>query len=153
MALYVALRQGSFSGGGRSRRGSGRRGPGLRRYRQGGHRQEPTITRTTIDPQTKVGTVKGKVRCADAVERAYVEVNVSQVVGRLHTVRGFGWKTLSCKDGGPTPFTSRFSADEGRFAPGEATLRAFTGACIGRGEFESRCDSERLSKEVRLTTS
>jgi len=111
-----------------------------------------TITQTTIDPQTKVVTVKGKVRCADAVNRAFVGVQVSQVVGRLHTVRGFGEKSLLCNDGGPTPFTLRLSASEGRFAPGKATLRAFTGACTGN-EFEGQCDSDRLSKEVRLATS
>jgi hypothetical protein len=111
-----------------------------------------TITQTTIDPQTKVVTVKGRVRCADAVNRAFVEVSVSQVVGRLHTVRGERFKALLCEDGGPTPFTLRFSASEGRFAPGGATLRALTGACIGR-EFDSRCDFDRLTKEVRLTRS
>lgn len=97
-----------------------------------------TITQTTIDPQTKVATVKGKVRCANAVNRAFVEVQVGQVVGRLHTVRGSGFKSLLCEDGEPTPFTLKFSANQGRFAPGEATLRAFAGACIG-SEFEGRC--------------
>jgi hypothetical protein len=108
-----------------------------------------TITSTTIDPQTKVATVKGKVTCASEVNRAFVAVELSQVVGRLHTVRGFGQERLSCD--GKTSFTLRFSAEEGRFGPGEATLRGFAGACIGR-EFEGQCDFDRTGRmEVRLT--
>lgn len=108
-----------------------------------------TITSTTIDPQTKVVTVKGPVTCAPEVNRVFVAVELSQVVGRLHTVWGFGQERLSCD--GRTAFTLRFSAREGRFAPGEATLRGVAGTCAGRGH-EQQCDLDRTGRmEVRLT--
>jgi hypothetical protein len=107
-----------------------------------------TITSVSIDPQTKVVTVEGTVRCAPEVNRAFVDVEVSQVVGHLHTVRGFAFARLSCD--GRTPFTLRVRAEEGFFTPGEAKVRAFAGACIGGGEF-GRCDFDRLSKEVQLS--
>lgn len=107
------------------------------------------FTSTTIDPQTKVATLKGTVTCASEANRVFVAAELSQVVGRLHTVSGFGQARLSCD--GRTNFTLRVSADEGRFAPGEATLRGFAGTCIG-GEFEGRCDFDRTGRmEVRLT--
>ncbi len=109
-----------------------------------------TITSVSIDPQTKVVTVKGTVSCAPEVSRsARVAVEVSQDVGRLNTVSGYDQERLrGCE--GRTPFTLKVRAEEGFFTPGDAKVRAFAGACIGRGEFGG-CDVDRLSKEVQLS--
>jgi hypothetical protein len=107
-----------------------------------------TITSTTIDPQTKVVTVEGTVRCSQVTNFAFVGAEVSQVVGRLHTVRGFDFERFRpCE--GRTFFTLRIAADEGRFGPGEATVRVFADACSRELQ---QCDSDRLSEQVRLTT-
>jgi hypothetical protein len=107
-----------------------------------------TPTSVSIDPQTKVVTVEATVRCASEVNRAFVDVEVSQVVGHLHTLNGFASARLACD--GRTPFTLRVRAEEGFFTPGQARVFAFARACLGRGLFE-RCDSDRLSQEVRLS--
>ena len=106
-----------------------------------------TITSTTIDPQTKAVTVKGAVTCSQETTFAFVGVEVSQVVGRLHTVSGFAFERFRpCE--GRTPFTFRLRADEGRFAPGEAKVRLFADGC---SRVHERCDSDRLSEQVMLT--
>ena len=51
-------------------------------------------------------------------------MEVTQVVGRLHTLRAWGWANL---DGcaavdGTASFTMTFFADSGRFAPGKAMV-------------------------------
>jgi len=106
-----------------------------------------TITSITIDPQTKVVTVKGTITCSEETTFAFVGAEVSQVVGRLHTVRGFDFERLRpCE--GRTSFTLRIRADDGRFAPGEANVLLIAQGCSR--EFE-RCDTDRLSGPVRLT--
>src|SRR3712207_1397139 len=53
------------------------------------------IRSVTVDPQTKVATVRGAVTCTGA-ESFLVFVDVSQTVGRLHTVSAGGDKELDC---------------------------------------------------------
>ena len=51
-------------------------------------------------------------------------MEVSQVVGRLHTLRGWGWASIgACTAAdGTASFTMSFYADSGRFAPGKAKI-------------------------------
>jgi len=88
-----------------------------------------TITSTTIDTHTKEVTVKGNVTFASGVEKAWVGVHVSQVVGRVHTVEGAEEKAIR-GDKGLVPFTFTFSAWEGRFAPGKATLEGYAATYV-----------------------
>jgi hypothetical protein len=111
-----------------------------------------TITSTTIDSQTRVVTVKGKVTFAPEVRRAWVGVQVSQVVGRLHTIRGGAERLLRREAGDPRQMTFRFrfSAYEGRFAPGKATAEAGASTYV---RSEDTWDSDYLREEVRLRSS
>jgi hypothetical protein len=97
----------------------------------------------TVDPQTKVATLRGAVTCTGA-NRAYFYVEVSQTVGRLHTVNAYAEKRLECD--GRERFSLRLTNYQGRLGPGEAKVMAFAGACT-RGA----CDDARFSKTMRIT--
>lgn len=84
------------------------------------------IRSVTINPQTKVATVKGAVTCARG-DFLDVDVEVSQTVGRLHTVRADGFKELACD--GRVRFTLRLRNVEGRLGPGDARVDAFAFTC------------------------
>ena len=98
----------------------------------------------TVDPQTKVATVKGAVTCTGA-NRLYLEVEVSQTVGRMHTVYAYAQKRLEC-DGERQRFSMRLINYQGRLGAGEATVRAFAGACTREG-----CDTARFNEVMRVT--
>jgi hypothetical protein len=102
------------------------------------------IRSITIDPQTKVATVRGAVTCTGA-NRLFVDVEVSQTVGRLHTVYAYASKRLECD--GRERFSMRLTNYQGRLGPGEATVRAFAGACT-----REACDSARFNEVMRVTT-
>ena len=104
-----------------------------------------TITSVTVDPQTKVATVKGAVTCSGA-KRAGVFVGVSQTVGRLHTVSAGGEKRLDCD--GRVRFTLKLTNFEGHLGPGEATVRAEAFACSRQAE---ACDFARFTEVMRVT--
>jgi hypothetical protein len=79
------------------------------------------IRSITLDPQTKVATARGAVTCTGA-SRAFVGVEVSQTVGRLHTVYAYGDKRIDCD--GRERFSIRLTNAQGRLGPGEATVQA-----------------------------
>lgn len=92
---------------------------------------EPSISNLvirsiTVDPQTKVATVKGAVTCTGA-ESATVFVDVNQTVGRLHTVTARGDKDVNCD--GRVHFMLKLTNFEGRLGPGDATVDAFALTC------------------------
>lgn len=101
------------------------------------------IRSITIDPQTKVATAKGAVTCTGA-RRATVYVEVSQTVGRLHTVYAAGQKRIDCD--GRERFSIRLTNYQGRLGPGEATVRAEAFA-FARFDY----DFARFSKVMRVT--
>jgi hypothetical protein len=98
----------------------------------------------TIDPQTKVATVRGAVTCRGA-NRVFVAVEVSQTVGRLHTVYAYAQTRLECD--GRESFSLRLTNYQGRLGPGEAQVRAVAGVCTRDG-----CDSARFREVMRVTT-
>jgi hypothetical protein len=102
------------------------------------------IRSITIDPQTKVATVSGAVTCTGA-NRLYLSVEVSQTVGRLHTIYAFAEKRLECD--GRERFSMPLTNYQGRLGPGEAQVRAFAGTCTREG-----CDSARFTEVMRVTT-
>jgi hypothetical protein len=101
------------------------------------------IRSITVDPQTKVATVKGAVTCTDA-KRATVFVDVSQTVGRFHTVRASGDKDVRCD--GRVRFTLKLTNFEGRLGPGDATVDALAITCTPH-----RCFGADFNKVVRIT--
>lgn len=101
------------------------------------------IKSVTIDPQTKVATARGAVKCTGA-GRAYIGVEVSQTVGRLHTVYAFGQKRIDCD--GRKSFTIRLTNEQGRLGPGEARVRSYAEA-FTRFDY----DFARFSKVMRVT--
>ena len=101
------------------------------------------IRSVTLNPQTKVATVKGGVTCrrGDFLE---VDVLVSQTVGRLHTVWAEGSKDLSCD--GRAQFTLRLRNIEGRLGPGDARVEAGAFTCN-----EEACFFTDITRAMRIT--
>lgn len=82
------------------------------------------ITSVSVNAKTGLISVSGAITCEVDFEWVGANVEVAQVVGRLHTLRGWGWANL---DGcaavdGTASFTMTFYADSGRFAPGKAMV-------------------------------
>jgi hypothetical protein len=91
-----------------------------------------------------VATVKGAVTCrrGDFLE---VDVEVSQTVGRLHTVRADGNKEVACD--GRFRFTLRLRNVEGRLGSGDANVEAFAITCNRDG-----CFGFEINRVMRITT-
>jgi hypothetical protein len=102
------------------------------------------IRSVTLNPQTKVATVKGAVTCARG-DFLDVDVEVSQTVGRLHTVRAVGGKDLACD--GRVSFTLRLRNVEGRLGPGDARVEAFAFTCN-----PDDCFGTEFNRVMRITT-
>jgi hypothetical protein len=101
------------------------------------------IRSVTLNPQTKVTTVKGAVTCRRG-DFLSVDVEVSQTVGRLHTVSARGGKDLACD--GRTQFTLRLRNVEGRLGPGDATVDAGAFTCNEEG-----CLFTDITRVMRIT--
>ena len=102
------------------------------------------IRSVTIDPQTKVATVKGAVTCTRG-DFLTVDVEVRQMVGRLHTVRASAFKDVACD--GRISFTLRLRNVEGRLGPGDAIVDAGAFSCNPDG-----CSGTDVNRAVRITT-
>jgi hypothetical protein len=90
-----------------------------------------TISGGTVIAKTGQVTLAGSVTCTQDLD-ASVSVDLAQVVGRLNTIRGSGFTSVSCLAAvGSASFTVSFFADFGKFAPGSARVDAFaeTGFC------------------------
>ena len=85
------------------------------------------VKSVTIDPQTKVATVKGAVTVTGA-KRAYVGVEVVQTVGRVHTTYAYGEKMIATDGSYRDPFTIKLSNEQGRLGSGDATVRSYSEA-------------------------
>ena len=85
------------------------------------------VKSVSVDPQTKVATVKGAVTVTGA-KRAYVGVEVVQTVGRVHTTYAYGEKTIATDGSYRDTFTIKLSNEQGRLGPGDATVRSYSEA-------------------------
>ena len=101
------------------------------------------IRSITLDPVTKVATVRGAVTCTGG-ESVEVFVDVSQTVGRLHTVSAFGDKELDCD--GRVRFSLRLRNEEGRLGPGNADVDAIAFTCG-----DEACFDTDFSRVMRVT--
>jgi hypothetical protein len=96
-----------------------------------------------VNPKTGEATIMGTISCSRAAEFADVEVSLRQPLGRF-TVHGSAFDSPSC---GPTP-TSWFASvtgDNGKFAPGRATVDVTAFACDSFS-----CGDGSVSASVRL---
>jgi hypothetical protein len=90
-----------------------------------------TISGATVIAKTGQVTLAGAITCTQDLD-ASVGIDLAQVVGRLHTITGFGGTSVSClASEGSASFTVSFFPDQGKFAPGTARVEAFaeTGFC------------------------
>ena len=89
----------------------------------------------TFNTKTGAATVGGTVTCSGAAAFAFLEVNLSQNVGRF-IIRGFGGTDVTC-DGVSRPWSLQVLGDNGKFAGGKALSVTFAVAC---GAFECGVD-------------
>jgi hypothetical protein len=93
------------------------------------------ITSVSVNARTGLVTVSGEVTCEVDFDYVGADVNVSQLVGRLFTIRGWGGASpdgCAAADGSVSFITS-FYAESGRFAPGRATVQVYAygeGGCF-----------------------
>jgi hypothetical protein len=83
------------------------------------------ITSASVNGRTGIATVSGTISCSQDVSDVFVGAQLDQVVGRFHTVRGWGGTTVSCSAvEGIAAWTAIVRADQGKFAGGNATAYA-----------------------------
>jgi hypothetical protein len=99
---------------------------------------QPPEAAVTVDPmglkdqQTGVVTVSGTFTCANADFGSFVDVTVSQQVGRF-TISGFGEALAEPCDGQSHPWSVDVTGSNGKFSGGKASVDAFMFSC---GPFE-----------------
>lgn len=100
----------------------------------------PTIEATVnpvaqFDSATGGAYVSGTVTCDEGADFAFVDVQLTQRVGRL-LIQGFGGAEVTCT-GEPEPWTAFVLGDNGTFKGGKAVSATFAVACniIGCGEY------------------
>lgn len=89
----------------------------------------------TFNTKTGAATVSGSVTCSGAADFAFLEVQLSQSVGRF-IIRGFGGTDVTC-DGIARPWSLQVLGDNGKFAGGKALSVRFATAS---GAFDCRVD-------------
>ena len=89
----------------------------------------------TFNTKTGAATVSGTVTCTGQTSFAFMEVGLSQSVGRF-IIRGFGGTDVTC-DGVSRPWSLQVLGDNGKFAGGKALSVTFAVAC---GAFECGVD-------------
>jgi len=86
-----------------------------------------TIESATVNPRTGEVIISGTVTCSEPAT-AFVNISVTQPVGRLKSVQGFANTSLPCDEDGESYTTSAF-ASSGTFKPGNAVLQGLLTAC------------------------
>ena len=89
----------------------------------------------TFNTRTGAATVSGSVTCSGAADFAFLEVQLSQNVGRF-IIRGFGGTDVTC-GGVSRPWSLQVLGDNGTFAGGKALSVTLAVAC---GAFECGVD-------------
>ena len=111
-------------------------------YAEGG--LDVSITSASINPKSGEVSVSGWVTCDVDFDDVGVDIQVSQLVGRLTTLRGYGYAETACAAAdGSAAFSTSFFADSGRFAPGAAKAQVNAwgqGGCHDESEDGYVCD-------------
>jgi hypothetical protein len=99
---------------------------------------DATVNRTaTFNAKTGAVTLTGTVTCSGQTDFAFLDVALSQNVGRF-TISGFTGTGIDC-DGVTRPWTLDVLGDNGKFAGGKAASVTFAVAC---GAFQCGIDFE-----------
>lgn len=109
----------------------------------------PTIdltvdTLATFNATTGSATVTGTVICSGETQYSFLEVQLSQTVGRF-IIKGYGSTEVTC-DGAKRPWSVIVTGDNGTFARGEALSATFATAC---GVFDCGVDFEERMLRLR----
>jgi hypothetical protein len=96
-----------------------------------------------FDPRTGVATVTGTVTCT-AGASGQVFVSLSQQVGRIATIAGFGFAVFSC-DGTEQPWSASVQPFSGEFKGGHANVVADAFVCNLAG-----CASDHVERTIVL---
>ena len=110
----------------------------------------PPVVSSTVDGSghfnkvTGSATVTGTVLCTGTADFAFIDVQLSQKVGRIATVTGFGESAFTC-DGTTQPWSVEVVPFSGLFKGGQAVAATFAFAC---GPFE--CGEADVTRSVRL---
>jgi hypothetical protein len=107
----------------------------------------PTIS-VTVNPighfnSQGIATLTGTATCANA-DFGEVDISLSQSVGRVATVRGFGFGELTC-DGASHPWSADVYPDSGKFAGGKAVADVDGFVCG-----PASCTDDFVTKTVQL---
>jgi hypothetical protein len=85
-----------------------------------------TITQGSVNARTGIATIRGTIECSQDLTGAFVSVELDQVVGRFHTLRGWGGTSVDCLVAdGVAAWTLTIQPDQGKFANGGAVVSAF----------------------------
>jgi hypothetical protein len=101
----------------------------------------PTITmtvnpRASFNPHTDTATVSGTVTCSGVAEFSFVDVTLSQKVGRVATVQGENSVDVTC-DSAAHPWSVAITPFSGAFRGGKAASVSLAVAC---GAFDCSLD-------------
>jgi hypothetical protein len=94
----------------------------------------PPAIDVTVDPvghfnaTTGSATVSGTVTCSGTDDWPYVHVELRQAVGRVSTVRGTGYRVVTC-DGSTQAWSIEVVPEYGKFTGGRATNVTYGEAC------------------------
>jgi hypothetical protein len=96
-----------------------------------------------FDPRTGVATVTGTATCTAGASGG-IFVSLSQQVGRIATISGFGSASLTC-DGTDQPWSASVQPFSGKFAGGQASVVADAFVCNPAG-----CASDNVLRTIVL---
>lgn len=87
-----------------------------------------SISSTTVNARTGVASVSGSIACSRDLERVDIYVELSQPVGRFHSVSGGGNTQVAClATDGEAGFSLQVWPYGGKFAGGSAFVYASAG--------------------------
>ncbi len=85
-----------------------------------------SITSGHVNARTGIATVSGTIACSQDLTGVFVSVELDQVVGRFHTLRGFAGTSVDCAAAdGTASWTMTIQPDQGKYANGRATVSTF----------------------------
>jgi hypothetical protein len=84
------------------------------------------VTSARVNARTGIATVSGTITCSQDLTGVFVGAEIDQVVGRFHTLRGWGGTSVDCLAAdGSAAWTLTIQPDQGKYANGGATLSAY----------------------------
>jgi hypothetical protein len=83
------------------------------------------VTAASVNSRTGIATVSGTISCSQDLTGVFVSAEIDQVVGRFHTLRGWGGTVVDCSAAdGTAGWTMTIQPDQGKYANGRATINA-----------------------------